>query len=446
MPFPGACDSALVGRESADCKGVTSMTLRILIVSENISMRMGGEASLPFYYAKLFTDRGAEVRLACHERVENEVRDAFPELSERLYLVRDTVMQRLVYRYSAWLPYRIRDLFVGQLLHVSTQRRIRRIAGDLARAGLVDVVFEPSPITPRGLSFMYDIGVPVVIGPLCGGMNFPPAFAHMDSWITRRTVALGRAVSNLLNQLVPGKLEAAVLLAANESTVKALPAGYKGRVLRLFESGVDLDIWSPAKVPVEPRADDSVRFVFSGRFIDLKGILFLLEAFAKAVATEPRCRLDLIGGGDLEGEVRATVDRHAIGDAVRLCGWMSRPEAARILGAADVFVMPSLRECGGTAILEALALGKPVITTQWGGPADYVDGNCGVLVAPSSVQGFIDGLAEAMVRLARSPEERRRLGEGGMRRVREDHLEWGAKADRMLAILDEVRAGSAPRS
>ena len=47
--------------------------LRVLIVSENISMKMGGESSLPFYYGKLFSARGVQVWLACHERVKEEV-------------------------------------------------------------------------------------------------------------------------------------------------------------------------------------------------------------------------------------------------------------------------------------------------------------------------------------------------------------------------------------
>ena len=100
--------------------------------------------------------------------------------------------------------------------------------------------------------------------------------------------------------------------------------------------------------------------------------------------------------------------------------------------------MPSLRECGGTAILEAMALGKPIIATNWGGPADYVNASCGILVDPSSKTGFVDGLAEAMLRLAGSPELRRSLAEGGIRRVLEDNLDWNSKADRILSILLEV--------
>jgi glycosyltransferase involved in cell wall biosynthesis len=400
-------------------------------------MQMGGEASLPYFYAKLFSQQGAEVWLACHERVEPELRAAFPELAPRLRLVRDTNAQKIAFRYSKTLPYRIRDLIIGQAIHFSTQSRIREIAIELARARKIQVVLEPAPITPKGLSFMYDVGVPVVIGPLCGGINFPPAFADLDSYITRKSIILGRHLSQLANQLVPGKLKADVLIAANASTVKALPVGHRGRVVRLFESGVDLDLWKPADTD-QHRPDVGVHFTFSGRFVDWKGVQYLLLAFIKAVAEEPRCRLDLIGGGELDAEIKTVIERHKLHDAVRMHGWVSRPDAARIVRESDVFIMPSLRECGGTAILEAMALGKPVITTNWGGPADYVDPSCGVLVDPISKTGFVDGLAKAMVRLARSPELRKSLGEGGKLRVRRDNLDWKSKADLMLKILSEV--------
>jgi glycosyltransferase involved in cell wall biosynthesis len=413
--------------------------IRVLIVSENISMEMGGESSLPRYYAKLFLQRGIEVWLACHERVEASLLKEFPELGSRIRLVRDTRAQKTLFRLSQVLPYRLRDMIVGQVIHFSTQMRLRKIAIELARAGAIDVVFEPAPITPKGLSFMYDVGVPVVIGPMCGGMNFPPAFADMDSRVTRGSIAIGRWLSLFANRLVPGKLRADVLLAANESTVKALPVGYRGKVIRLFESGVDLDLWKPA--PAIARGEDGpVRFVFSGRFVDLKGVQFLVPAFARAAAEEPRCQLDLIGSGELEGEIRGIIKQHHLEESVRLHGWMSRQDAARVILETDVFVMPSLRECGGTVILEAMALGKPVIAINWGGPADYVNASCGVLVDPYSREGFTNGLADAIVRLARSPELRRKLGKGGQLRVREACLDWESKADRVLSILNDVAA------
>jgi glycosyltransferase involved in cell wall biosynthesis len=286
---------------------------------------------------------------------------------------------------------------------------------------------------------MYDLGVPVVIGPLCGGMEFPPAFADLDPPLARSLLAFRRDISQLANRVFPGKLKADVLLAANDSTARALPAGHRGRVIRLFESGVDLNLWKPTEMGSRSH-DGPVRFVFSGRFVDWKGVQYLVPAFAKAAAQEPVCRLDLIGGGEFEGEVKAVIEQYDLSEVVHLHGWVSRPEAARIIREADVFVMPSLRECGGTAVLEAMALGKPVIATKWGGLADYIDASCGVLVEPSSKAQFIDGIAEAMVRLARSPGLRESLGEGGKVRVRKDNLDWESKADRLLSILTDVVA------
>ena len=132
--------------------------LRVLIVSENISMQMGGESSLPHYYAKLFLRRGIDVWLACHERVEASLFKDFPELGSRIRLVRDTPAQKLLFRFGRVLPYRLRDMIVGQFIHLSTQDAV---AQDCNRTGARwndrcgD--FEPAPITPKGLSFMYDV-------------------------------------------------------------------------------------------------------------------------------------------------------------------------------------------------------------------------------------------------------------------------------------------------
>ncbi len=110
----------------------------------------------------------------------------------------------------------------------------------------------------------------------------------------------------------------------------------------------------------------------------------------------------------------------------------------RVIRECDVFVMPSLRECGGGAILEAMALGKPIVAANWGGPGAYVNETCGILVEPASREAYIDGLADAMVRLAQSDELRARLGEGGRERIHQEYFEWKAKGDRVIGILHEV--------
>ena len=100
-------------------------------------------------------------------------------------------------------------------------------------------------------------------------------------------------------------------------------------------------------------------------------------------------------------------------------------------------MLPSLREGGGAVVLEAMAVGLPVIATNWGGPADYLNSSCGILVEPASKEGFVKGLTDAMLKLAQSPELRHSMGCAGPERVRE-HFDWERKVDRILEIYQQM--------
>ena len=65
---------------------------------------------------------------------------------------------------------------------------------------------------------------------------------------------------------------------------------------------------------------------------------------------------------------------------VFFAGHRSQPEIAELMATHDCLVLPTLIESGGAVLLEAMAMGLPVISTDWGGPADYVDDSCGILV------------------------------------------------------------------
>ena len=77
------------------------------------------------------------------------------------------------------------------------------------------------------------------------------------------------------------------------------------------------------------------------------------------------------------------------------------------------------------------------VATNWGGPIDYIDATCGILVEPSSKEGFVKGLTEAMLKLTESPELRQSMGSAGYLRVRE-HFDWERKVDRMIEIYQQT--------
>jgi glycosyltransferase involved in cell wall biosynthesis len=158
--------------------------------------------------------------------------------------------------------------------------------------------------------------------------------------------------------------------------------------------------------------------------------------------------LEIVGSGDQEPALRAQAAELGIlaGDdatqGVVFLGWQSQRECARRLAASDVLVLPSILECGGAVVLEAMAMAKPVIAAAWGGPLDYLDHECGVLVAPDGDDALVRGFATAMARLAQMPADRERLGRNGRKKVLRDY-DWDVKVTRMLAVYAEA-AGVRP--
>ncbi len=421
-------------------------SMRVLLVVENISRKMGGESGKSFYYLQLLQERNVEVWAVCHERVREELYQEFannPEQLKRIHFIEDTWLQAMLWEIAKRFPYRIQDLIFNQIIHWITQYHARNIAKKLIAKHQIELIFEPAPITPKGLSFMYNMGVPVVIGPLSGGLEFPPAFKYMDSKFSRVSVKVGRFLSGILHRLIPGKVTADALVVANSKTQEALPKGCQGKLYEVIECGVDLDIWEPKKSRFS-KLDHPARFVYVGRLVDWKGVQFLIAAF-KQVLSHSDAVLELVGDGELRPQLEEQVQQLGLQNQVKFHGWKPREEIAQFIRDCDVFVMPSLREAGGNAILEAMAIGLPVIVANWAGPSNFVNSRCGILVEPSSPEEFTEGLAEAMVRLAKSPQLRDQMGLAARQQLQNHYLDWQSKCDRIVEIFSETLHKTQPQ-
>jgi glycosyltransferase involved in cell wall biosynthesis len=415
--------------------------MNILIAAENASMNMSGEAALALYYFDRLRARNVNVWLVTHERVQAELRERYDDaVYERIAFVKDSPLQRRLYHWTKWAPFQIRDRVIGHILHLITQINTRPLVKQWIKDKQIDLVFDPSVISPKALNCLYGLGVPVVIGPMCGGIEFPPCFQYLEPAFNRLSTQSGRFFSNLLHYLFPGKIKAAALLVANDRTARALPKGVQGKIYPVVESGVDLSIWQAVARPDRP-ADQPVRFVYMARFVDQKGIPFLIEAF-KPVAEQTNAMLELIGSGELYEATQAQVAAYNIQAQVNFHGWMALQDAAALIRDCDVYMVPAIRDCGGCAMLEAMAMGLPVIAANWAGPGDYADDKSGIRVDLPTKAAFIQGLTDAMLKMANSPSLRRQLGEGSQQRVRENYFDWDAKVDRVLEIFQEVLASA----
>jgi glycosyltransferase involved in cell wall biosynthesis len=456
---------------------MTKPNLRVLIVAEHASLKFGGEAALPLHYFRLLRKRGIETWLIVHSRTRDELKSFFPQDFDRIYFVTDTFWHCIIWQCGKLLPNRLSHFTFGLILRLITQILQRRIAKQVAIEQKIDIIHQPILVSPKEPSMIFDVGAPVIIGPMNGGMKIPPAFQKLEGSFVDMSLRLGRISANLINRLIPGKCKAATLLVANDRTRDALPKCISGKVIELVENGVDLSIWqsnlqnktsdidTTENHESLPNARQITKFVYVGRLVAWKAVNLLLIAFKRVVEKVPAV-LEIIGDGIEQANLEAQAKELGLtknqypyseektqqfgsqtqeSNSVCFMGMLSQIDCAQRLHLADVLVFPSLYECGGAAVLEAMAMGLPVIATNWGGPADYLDESCGILVEPASQDSFIDDLTTAMIKLAKSSALRQEMGKAGHQKVI-DHFDWEMKVDIMVEIYQEAIARTESKS
>jgi len=230
----------------------------------------------------------------------------------------------------------------------------------------------------------------------------------------------------------------------------ALVAVSRRMQARLIEMGAPPEIvhYNPCGVScerfggAEPSRSPPVVLAVA-RFVEVKGPLLTLEAFAGALKDCPEARLRMIGDGPLLGECRAHAAGLGIEHAVTFMGRQPHHVVAEEMRRARLFAQHSVEAASGAvegtpvAVLEAGASGLPVVATRHGGIADVVsDGETGLLVAERDVAG----MARSMLRLLRGPSEADALGTAARLRVCQQ-FSAERSIERLWAVIEDCGDG-----
>lgn len=141
-------------------------------------------------------------------------------------------------------------------------------------------------------------------------------------------------------------------------------------------------------------AETTLHALWVGHLVDVKRVDRLVDAFAIAHRNEPRLRLTLLGSGSLEGDIRQRIAGLSLEDVVVLVPQVSRFGVRAAIARSDFIVISSETETFGIVGIEALAMGRPVLATDCGGPREYLDDPaCGLLVG-NSMEDLAIGLAK----------------------------------------------------
>ncbi len=174
-----------------------------------------------------------------------------------------------------------------------------------------------------------------------------------------------------------------------------------------------------------------------GRLDEIKGFAFLIQACAALQFRGVDFRCEIVGEGPERPALERLIAEHGLGQRVRLLGLRGQAEVRRLVGAATLFALPSVRDRTGNmdgipvALMEAMALGTPVVTTRVSGIPELVEHQrTGWLCAPGEVAALADGLAALLT----DPALRSRLAEAARRKV-EAEFDCRAEAHKLITLL-----------
>ena len=190
-------------------------------------------------------------------------------------------------------------------------------------------------------------------------------------------------------------------------------SGVPGDRIRLVENGIDTRRFSPAAEPIARTefgiAPDAIVFGTAMRLTEQKNPLGLVEAFASVAADAPRAALVIAGDGELRESVLARASNLGIGGRVHLAG--ARDDLERFYAMLDVFVLPSRYEGLPLALLEAMAVGRPVVATAVGQVPSVLEGLPFAPVPPNDVPALARAMRAAIDELGPAPALRQRVVE-----------------------------------
>jgi glycosyltransferase involved in cell wall biosynthesis len=244
-----------------------------------------------------------------------------------------------------------------------------------------------------------------------------------------------RAVYGHVARFVLRRAKAIVVPSRAHVAMSAELRGFESKV-EVIPFGIDESRW--ALVPPPPPGS-APRALFIGRLVSFKGVDILLRALERV----PDIRLDIVGSGPEGPRLRTLAQALAITDRVRWFGEYPDEDLPRRMADADFLVLPSVttEEMFGLVVLEAMAAGRPVITTAV--PSAVREVNVPGVTGLEVPLRDVGALAAALDSLAGDPQRRQALGEAGRARVTEQFTR-DRMARRHVELYQQVMQGWAP--
>ena len=308
-------------------------------------------------------------------------------------------------------------------------------------AGEFDVVLRlipMSPVLPSPFAHFLRKGpIPFVLGPLNGGLPWPPGFSQLDN--QREWVSGLRNLYRFLPFARSTYRHAAAIIAASSQTYAEL-AVYREKLFFVPEPGIGRSTCSDDFRRLGPAA--KLELLFVGGLVPRKACDLALRGAAPLLRSD-LARFTVVGDGPERNRLEQLTRSLGLESAVTFCGWLSHADVLSRMRAADVFVFPTLRDNGAGVVFEALASGAVPLVVDFGGPGDIIHPGVGYKVPLTNETDIVLEIEKILAKLACDRDLLNRLRQQGISYAR-DCLTWDAKAQRTTGVLRWV-VGRGPK-
>jgi glycosyltransferase involved in cell wall biosynthesis len=204
--------------------------------------------------------------------------------------------------------------------------------------------------------------------------------------------------------------------------------------------GVDSTLFAPDGPSVRAELGAAGPVVFcASRLVPIKNVALFVDAMAVVHRARPDAFAVIAGDGPLESALRRRAEVLGLSEVIRFAGYVDQPGLPRWYRAADVFVLSSDFDNSPNVVLEAMATGLPVVATNVGGVADYLDAPQGGALVP---KGDAASMATEILALLDSEGRRREAGAFNRQRAT-TKFSWRTSAEQLLAAYQQAMAARA---
>jgi glycosyltransferase involved in cell wall biosynthesis len=411
--------------------------MKILLSAYACEPNKGSEPGVGWNWALALVRRGHDVWVITRKNNQSSIEQELARLSEPYV----TQLHFIYYDLPSWATWWKKGRRGVHLYYLMWQWGAYQLAKKEHHAQVFDLVHHVTFVSVRQPSFMGNLGIPFIFGPVAGGENAPWRLRKGFGWKGWQK-DFARDLANLLVRFDPLMWrtfsQAERIYVTSAQTLSLIPQKYKKKSLVQLAIAVDSAFEANQILPVTLKSKsstDSFRILYIGHFLYLKGMHLGLAAYAKLLDKVPNAQLTMVGHGPEEKKWRELANNLGINqDKIEWKPWVPQKELAALYLSHDVFLFPSLRDSGGMVVLEAMSFGLPVICLKLGGPGVMVDNTCGRAVDVNSVgqQAVTARLTDVLVEFASRPELMQQLRDGA--KAKASASSWDATVERVYIL------------